>query len=241
MILYPAIDLHNGQVVRLLEGDITQQTVFSDDPLTIAQRWVDEGAAWLHIVNLDGAFGQASLNLQVLEAICQLGVPVQFGGGVRSLAQLEKALKLGVQRVILGTVALQQPQVVLDALTAFGAEAVCVGLDARDGYVATHGWQTASEVTPIELGNIMAGHGVRHALYTNVNRDGRMSGADISGTAALATATGLSVIASGGVNSLDDLRALQKTGVIAGAVTGMALYTGAFSLAAALAALVKGE
>lgn len=237
MILYPAIDLRGGRVVRLREGDPNQQTVFSDDPLSIARQWQDGGAQWLHMVNLDGAFGQASVNLNVLANVSQLGLPIQFGGGLRSLDDIAQALDLGASRVVLGTVAVQNPQLVADAVARFGAEAICIALDARDGKVTTHGWQTVSDTTPSALGQALASVGVRHALYTDVKRDGGLQGVDVAGTSALAHDTGLNVIASGGVSQLSDLSALAQVSNIAGVIVGMALYTGQFSLAQALATL----
>lgn len=234
MILYPAIDLRGGRVVRLREGDPQQQTVFSDDPIATAQRWIAQGAQWLHVVNLDGAFGQDSPNFQIALAISRLGVPIQFGGGVRTLDQITLARRSGIQRVVLGTVAVQQPEIVIEAVRQHGSEAICVGLDARDGQIATHGWQVTSHHTPAALGRTMAQHGVRHVLFTDVARDGKLQGVNVEATVALARATGLAVIASGGIRDLDDLRALQASGAVAGAVIGMALYTGAFTLSQAL-------
>ena len=241
MIIYPAIDLRNGQVVRLQEGDPNRQTTFSSDPIAIGKQWIAAGAEWLHVVNLDGAFGDDSPNLLIAEQLAILGVPVQFGGGIRSLEQVEIALNLGISRVILGTVAIQEPQIVIDALTKYGAERICVGLDAKDGKVTTHGWQISSEVTPIELGNEMAKHGLVHALFTDVNRDGKLGGVNVQGTAEIARSTGLQVIASGGVGNLDDIQALTDTGIIAGAIVGMALYTQKFTLQEALSITRKTE
>jgi len=235
MILYPAIDLRGGRVVRLREGDPQQQTVFSDDPLAVARQWQAQGARWLHVVNLDGALGQSGPNLALLGQLAALGLPIQFGGGLRSMGDIEHALLLGAQRVVLGTVAIQKPGFVIETLERWGAERVTVALDARDGKVTTHGWQTISEQTPAEVGQYFAERGLCHALYTDVSRDGGLSGVDVEGTRALAEATGLHVIASGGVSSLDDLRMLAQTRVIAGAVVGMALYRGQFTLAEALA------
>ncbi|MFQ3645883.1 MAG: 1-(5-phosphoribosyl)-5-[(5-phosphoribosylamino)methylideneamino]imidazole-4-carboxamide isomerase [Anaerolineae bacterium] len=238
MILYPAIDLRHGRVVRLREGDPNQQTVFSDDPLATAQRWINQGAQWLHIVNLDGAFGQDSPNFQIALEISRLGVPVQFGGGIRTLEQIELALTGGIARVVLGTIAVQQPQIVIDAVQRYGPDAICVGLDARDGLITTHGWQVKSDLAPAELGREMARHGVRHVLFTDVSRDGKLQGVNVEATVELAQQTGLDVIASGGVNKLEDIRHLSASGVVGGVVIGMALYTGAFTLLEALQAVL---
>jgi len=235
VIIYPAIDLRGGRVVRLKEGDPNRQTVFSDDPVATARRWMDEGAAWLHMVNLDGAFADQNANGLILEQVAKLGVPVQFGGGLRRLEDMQRAIDQGATRIVLGTVAVQQPELVIEAVTRWGAEQICVGLDARDGKVTTHGWQSVSEITPADLGRMMAAQGVRHALYTDVSRDGALTGVNVESTAELARQTGLQVIASGGVGSIEDIRRLVATGVVAGAIIGMALYEGRVQLREALA------
>lgn len=240
MIVYPAIDLRRGRVVRLRHGDPAQETVHSDDPVAVAERWRAAGATWLHVINLDGALGEATLALDALRAIAAVGLPVQFGGGLRSLDDAALALKAGAARVILGTLAVQQPDRAGEAVRRFGAEAVAVALDARGERVATHGWQQVSAWTPAELGARFAQMGVMHALYTDVSRDGDLSGVNVEATAALARATGLAVIASGGVASLDDVRRLRATGAVAGVVIGQALYTGAFALEEALRAAEEG-
>ena len=236
MIIYPSIDIRGGQVVRLKEGRADQQTVFGSDPVAAAQRWIDEGAAWLHVVNLDGAFADANDNLAVIEKIAALGTPVQFGGGIRSLENIGQTLALGVTRVVIGTVAVQNPQIVAQALAKYGAEAICVGLDARDGKITTHGWQTATDLTPVDFGQQMRELGTIHALYTDVNRDGGLSGSNVEGTISLGRETGLQVIASGGVSSVPEIRTLAASGAVAGAIIGMALYTGQLSLVDALEA-----
>jgi phosphoribosylformimino-5-aminoimidazole carboxamide ribotide isomerase len=240
MIIYPAIDLRGGKVVRLKEGNPNQQTVFSDDPLATAQGWIDQGAAWIHMVNLDGTFANANDNGRILESVARLGVPVQFGGGMRTMSDIEGAFERGASRVVLGTILVQQPDVSLEALERWGAERICIGLDARDGKIATHGWQTTADMTPTELGKQMAAQGARHALYTDVSRDGKLGGVNIEGTAQLARETGLGVIASGGVSKLDDIRGLAATKAVAGVVIGMALYMGQIQLSDALA-IAGGE
>jgi|SRR5690606_13973073 len=236
MIVYPAIDIRRGRVVRLVHGDPERETVHGDDPVAVATRWRDAGAEWLHVVNLDGALGEAAQALDVLQAIAALGVPVQFGGGLRSLDDAARALDAGASRVILGTLAVREPEQAGEAVARFGADAVAVALDARGDRVATHGWQQVSAWTPAELGRRFAEMGVRHALFTDVSRDGDLSGVAVEATAALARETGLAVIASGGVAGLDDLRALRAAGDIAGVVIGKALYTGALRLEDALEA-----
>ncbi len=235
MIVYPAIDLRGGKVVRLKEGDPNRQTVFSDDPVQTAKQWIGQGAQWIHMVNLDGTFASANDNERILDGVAQLGVQVQFGGGMRQMGDIERAIDRGAMRVVLGTVAVQQPEVVVEALERWGTERICLGLDARDGKITTHGWQTQSDITPVELGKQMAARGVRHALYTDVSRDGLLQGVNVEGTAKLGEETGLQVIASGGVGTIDDIRRLTDRGGIAGVVIGMALYTGQVKLSEALA------
>jgi phosphoribosylformimino-5-aminoimidazole carboxamide ribotide isomerase len=237
MIIFPALDLRGGRVVRLTLGDPNQQTTYSDDPVATAQRWKDAGAAWLHVINLDGALGDLPDLPGVLGGIAALGLPVQFGGGLRTLDDAARAFDAGVSRVILGTPVVKEPEIAGKAVDRFGAEAVAVALDARDGFVAAHGWQSASPWTPADLGKTVAAMGVRWALFTDLGRDGLLTGANVDATAALARETGLNVIASGGVASIDDVHALATAQpLLAGVVIGKALYNGALSLEAALAA-----
>jgi len=197
MIIYPAVDVRQGRVVRLRYGDPTQETVHSDDPLATAEQWKNAGAEWLHVVNLDGALGEAPLALDMLRALAGLGLPVQFGGGLRSLDDAQRALEAGATRVVLGTLVVQSPDLASAAVERFGAEAVTVALDAKGDQVTTYGWQEVSAWTPVALGQHFAALGVIHALYTDVSRDGDLSGVNVETTAALARATGLSVLASG--------------------------------------------
>lgn len=236
MIIYPAIDLRGGRVVRLKEGDPERQTVFSDDPLKTARQWINDGAQWLHMVNLDGAFAAANDNGAILEKAAALGVPVQFGGGLRTMDDIADAFKRGASRVVLGTIAIENPDVVRQVVDRWGADAVCVALDARDGTVTTHGWQKSSGRTSTDVGLEMVKLGVRHALYTDVSRDGGLEGVNVAATIALAQATGLDVIASGGVSEIGDIELLEASGAVAGAVIGMALYEGRMTLPEALAA-----
>lgn len=234
MIIYPAIDLRGGKVVQLVEGDPNQQTTFSDDPIAIAEKWIEQGAEWLHIVNLDGAFGDSNQNGDILEQIAEFDIDIQFGGGLRTMDDIIEAFERGASRVILGTIAIKEPQVVADAVRQFGKEAICVALDAKNGKVTTHGWQETSEVTPIEFGQYMVELGVIHALYTDVSRDGHLQGVNVADTIALGKETGLQVIASGGVSTLEDIRQLSASEYVAGAIIGTALYTGKFTLTQAL-------
>ena len=234
MNIYPAIDLRNGQVVRLKYGDPNQQTVFEVDPLKVARRWSEAGAAWLHVVNLDGAFGDdasaAAKNRALLKPLCEVGLRVQFGGGVRSLSDIETVLALCVERVILGTIAIEQPTIVVEAIKAFGAAHIVVGLDARDGQVKTRGWQNDGGSDAITIGRQLRSSGVELIVHTDIGRDGVLSGVNAAASIALARETGLKVIASGGVNSIEDVKSLKNQPEIEGVIIGRALYTGAIDL-----------
>ena len=245
MILFPAIDLRHGRCVRLLQGDPDAETVFSDDPAAMARSWARQGAEWLHVVNLDGAFGDAAnagadnlpVNLRRLREIrAAVDLPIQFGGGIRSLEDVSLALSLGADRVILGTIAVRNPDIVRRALARFGPERIVVGIDARHGMVATHGWLTTSNVRADDLARAMAAVGVQRVIYTDISRDGMLSGVNVAASVALARASGLQVIASGGVGKLDDILALthRDDDGIEGVVIGLALYTGQFTLEEAL-------
>ena len=240
MLIYPAIDLLEGKVVRLREGDPKQRSVFSADPVATARQWIDRGAEWLHMVSLDGTFGAANQNLAILENVAQLNVNVQFTGGLRDIDALQRATDAGASRMVIGTLAARDPAAAADAIGRFGAERVAVALDAKDGKVATHGWTELSQQTPIELGKRLRELGAVHALYTDISRDGGMAGVNIADTVALAKATGLQVIASGGVSALTDIEELARSGAVAGAIIGMALYRRTFSLEEALSAAGGG-
>ena len=237
MILYPAIDLKDGQAVRLVHGDMQRATVFTADPAAQARAFVEAGCAWLYLVDLNGAFAGAPVNAAPVEAILKAcPVPAQLGGGIRDMATIEAWLDKGLARVILGTVAVENPDLVRDAARAFPGH-VAVGIDARGGRVATKGWATDTDVDATDLARSFEDAGVAAIIYTDINRDGAMGGPNIAATEALARAVSIPVIASGGVSSLGDLSALKATGVIAGAISGRALYDGAIDLATALALL----
>jgi phosphoribosylformimino-5-aminoimidazole carboxamide ribotide isomerase len=239
MILYPAIDLKDGHAVRLLRGDMEKSTVFNEDPAAQARAFVAAGCEWLHLVDLNGAFAGAPVNAAPVEAILRdCKVPAQLGGGIRDMATIETWLAKGLERVILGTVAVEDPALVREAARAFPGR-VAVGIDARGGRVATRGWAEVTDVDATELAKSFEDAGVAALIYTDINRDGAMSGPNVAATAALARAVRIPVIASGGVASLDDLAALKASGVIAGAISGRALYDGAIDLGRALA-LLKG-
>ena len=237
MILYPAIDLKDGAAVRLIHGDMDRATVFNTDPTAQARAFVDAGCTWLHLVDLNGAFAGQPVNAAPVEAIlAACKVPVQLGGGIRDMATIEGWLAKGLARVILGTVAVENPALVRDAAKAFPGQ-IAVGIDARNGRVATKGWATETGIMVTDLARSFEDAGVAAIIYTDILRDGAMGGPNILATEALARAVSIPVIASGGVSSLADLLALRDTGVIAGAISGRALYDGAIDLGAALAAL----
>ncbi len=237
MILYPAIDLKDGQAVRLLRGEMDRATVFNDDPAAQARAFVDAGCTWLHLVDLNGAFAGSPVNAASVEAIlATCKVPTQLGGGIRDMATVERWLDKGLTRVILGTAAVEDPALVHAAARAFPGQ-VAVGLDARDGRVATRGWAEETTLMVTDLARRFEDAGIAAIIYTDIDRDGAMGGPNIAATEALARAVAIPVIASGGVSSLADLVALRDTGVIAGAISGRALYDGALDLRAALRAL----
>jgi phosphoribosylformimino-5-aminoimidazole carboxamide ribotide isomerase len=237
--VYPAIDLRGGKVVRLKEGDPARMTSYSDDPAETARRWLGMGAKWLHVVNLDGAFGEGdTANQQALLSILKIanefGASVQFGGGLRSLDSISQALNLGVSRTVLGTIAVEQSDVVTNALKKFGAGKIAVGIDARDGVVRVRGWQSDGGVSAQDLALQMRILGLSTIIFTDVSRDGMGHGLNISATRALADISGMDVIASGGVHTIEDVTIARKAG-LAGAIIGSALYEGTIDLKEALA------
>ena len=237
MILFPAIDLKDGNAVRLVHGDMEQTTVFNDDPAAQAKAFVAAGCEWLHLVDLNGAFAGEPVNATPVEAILKAcPVPTQLGGGIRDMATIERWLDKGLARVILGTVAVENPDLVREAAKAFPGQ-VAVGLDARNGRVATRGWAEETAVMVTDLAKSFEDAGIAAIVYTDILRDGAMKGPNIDATADLARAVTIPVIASGGVSSMADLVALKATGVISGAISGRALYDGAIDLSAALNAL----
>ena len=236
--IFPAIDLRAGRVVRLKEGDPARMTAYSYDPAETARRWLREGASWLHVVNLDGAFGENDhVNLSTLELILSVaksfGARVQFGGGLRSLISVERALDLGVSRVVLGTVAVEQPELVAESLSRFGENRIAVGIDARDGVARVRGWKDDSGITAMDLALQLRSVGLRTIIFTDVRRDGLGSGLNIDATRELAEVSALDVIASGGVHTLEDVTAARDAN-LSGVIIGRAIYEGTLDLKVAL-------
>ncbi|MEW5248686.1 1-(5-phosphoribosyl)-5-[(5-phosphoribosylamino)methylideneamino]imidazole-4-carboxamide isomerase [Microbulbifer sp. 2201CG32-9] len=234
MIVIPAIDLKNGQCVRLRQGEMEEATVFSDDPLGTARHWVEQGARRLHLVDLDGAFAGNPVNGEVVTAIAGAfpQLPVQIGGGIRDLHTIEHYLDAGVSWVIIGTAAVKDPQLVKDACREFEGH-IIVGLDAKDGLVATEGWAEVSSLQATELARRFADCGTSAIVYTDIARDGMMQGVNIPATLAMARAVQVPVIASGGVSSMGDIKQLLEAGEIYGAITGRAIYEDKLNLRAA--------
>lgn len=226
MKLYPAIDVLGGRAVRLLYGKRDQVTDYGD-PVDCAKRWVDEGAEILHVVDLSGAFGEEGGFEKVLERIAKLGVPVQSGGGLRSMAEIHRRFRAGADRVVLGTVCVEQPEVLYEAVERY-RDKIVAGIDAKDGRLAVRGWTQLADKDAFEFGCEAKALGVTDAVFTDIGRDGALSGVNVEETVRMGE-TGLNIIASGGVRDLSDLRALQAQGVY-GVILGRALYTGAISL-----------
>lgn len=235
-IIYPAIDIRGGKCVRLLQGDYNQETIYGDSPLAMAQQWAAQGAQWVHLVDLDGAKAGQPINDEVVCEIARtLDVPVQIGGGLRRMEDIDRYIENGVSRVILGTAAIQDQPFAEQVLAKYG-DKVAIGIDARDGYVATHGWLETSEVTAEELAKVLISKGAETFIYTDIARDGTLAGPSTESTVRLARAIGKTVIASGGVSMEQDLLELAqyaKDGV-GGAIVGKALYTERINLAQAL-------
>lgn len=244
MIIYPAIDLKDGKVVRLIQGRMEEATVYGEDPAAIAVDFMVKGSKYLHLVDLNGAFSGEPVNDEAIRNIVQStegsALQIQVGGGIRTLKRIEELLNLGVERVILGTVAVRDPKLVEEAVKRYG-ERVIVGIDARDGMVAVQGWAEGTNVKAEELGSAMKDAGVSRIIFTDISRDGMLGGPNVKSTVRMAEATKLQIIASGGISALADLTDLKKEadrGIsIEGAIVGKALYSGAFTLEEALEAI----
>jgi phosphoribosylformimino-5-aminoimidazole carboxamide ribotide isomerase len=241
MLVIPAIDLREGRSIRLKQGRKEDVTVYDGQPLEIAQSYQDDGARMLHIVDLDGAFSDPnSRNLEVLrEIIRKIDIPAQFGGGLRSYQDVEDVLELGVSRVVIGTLAVESPETLLRVVRSFGGERIAVGIDAKNGQVMTRGWEKAGKVSALELAQEVAALGVERIIYTDVARDGMLTGVNIEQTCMIARESGLRVTASGGVSSLEDLKRLRTASGcgIDSVIVGKALYEGRFTLKEALQTL----
>ena len=238
LTIYPAIDLRDGRCVRLEQGDPDRETTFSDDPASMARRWVSEGAQWLHVVDLDGAFTGERRNAQAIaEIVAAVDVPVQLGGGLRSIEAIRGAVDVGIARVVIGTAALERPELVEEAASEF-RERVAVGIDARDGFVATHGWKHTTDVKASDLAARMQALGASVIIYTDIGRDGMLKGPNVDATAGLARSLDIPVIASGGVTTVADVETIASfmSAGIEGVIIGRALYTAQFTLAEALSA-----
>ena len=242
MIIFPAIDMRGGKCVRLLKGDFQKETVFSDYPAEMARKWQEQGAEYLHLVDLDGALAGKSQNMETVKEILKaVDIPTELGGGIRTMEQIDSILEMGVTRVILGSVAVRNPELVKEACRNYGNRIV-VGIDAKDGIVAVDGWGVSGNMKAEELAKEMAAAGVRTIIYTDISRDGTLSGVNVEATVALAKAGGISVVASGGVKSMDDIIALkpyEKEG-IEGVIVGKSIYTGSLDLAQAIQVAKEG-
>jgi len=239
MILFPAIDLKDGRCVRLKQGDMAQVTVFNDDPADQATKFAAAGAEWIHVVDLNGAFAGRPLNAPAVTAIIAAAkVPVQLGGGIRDMSTIEAWLNAGIARVILGTVAVKTPELVRQACKAFPGK-VAVGIDARAGMVATEGWAETSSLAVEDLANRFVDAGVAAIIHTDIDRDGLLGGANVAASASLARAVPIPVIVSGGVSSIDDIKAVkaEATSGLAGVIAGRAIYDGRLDIGASIAVL----
>ncbi len=229
--IFPAIDLRNGQIVRLAQGDPLRQTTYGDDPRAQAEQFRAEGAEWLHVINLSGAFGEdAQANLKALAAIISVGLKVEFGGGIRDEETIKIPLEMGVERVFLGTAAIQNPALVDWALARYGAERIAADLGVREGQVMIKGWQESTPLTMLEVGKRFRQQGLAWCVLTDVRRDGVGTGVSVDSAVELQTASGLKVVASGGVSSLEDVRRVREAG-LAGVIIGRALYEGKVTIA----------
>lgn len=235
MRLYPAIDIKGGQCVRLRQGVFQDTTVYANDPSLVAQSFESDGAEYIHVVDLDGALLGCGANEEALiKLLKQISIPVEIGGGIRTLRDIEHRLELGVARVILGTKAVESLDFVKEALLSFGAEKIVIGIDAKDGRVAVHGWETVSDTDAVSMALAMKELGVKNIIYTDIAKDGMLSGPNLLQTKRLIEETGINIIASGGVSSLEDLEALERIGA-GGAILGKALYEKKVDLRSAVA------
>lgn len=241
--VYPAIDMKGGKCVRLYQGDYEQETVYGDSPFDMAKKFSDEGATWIHLVDLDGAKDGKKIHAdEVIRIAKELPVSVQIGGGIRTKDDVQFYLNNGVNRVIIGSLAISQPDLVVELIEEFGGESIVIGLDAKDGMVATHGWLETSTQSAVEVGQYFASKGAKHVIFTDIATDGTLQGPNLQANKELAEKTGLSIIVSGGISSLEDIAAvteLAKNTTVAGVITGKALYNNRFTLTEALQEAAK--
>lgn len=241
MQLYPAIDLKDGQCVRLKQGEFKEITVYSQKPEEVAALWQSQGATFLHLVDLDGALAGRSVNEKVIKKIADtVSIPIEIGGGIRSEEAIESMLSQGVARVIIGTKAVENPEFIREVVKKFGQDRIVAGVDAKDGMVAVEGWEKISGITASKLCNRMKEYGVRHIVYTDISRDGMLTGPNVEYTKKLTEETGMDIIASGGMSSMEDLRQLYHAGV-RGAIIGKALYEKRIDLKEAIEAFEKQD
>jgi len=232
--VFPAMDLKNGKVVRLAQGDPGRETIYSEDPEQVAGKWLSAGAMWIHVVDLDGALDESfTPNREALAAVLGAGARVQFGGGLRAIDEMAEVLESGVSRLILGTAAAESPELVQEAVDRFGPERIGIGIDVRSGKVRVRGWARDSGLEPLELARRLYEMGIRTVVHTDIQRDGLGQGLNVEASQSLAEASGLSVIGSGGVASLNDVRRARESG-LSGVIIGRALYEGSIALPEAL-------
>ncbi|MBD7945657.1 MULTISPECIES: 1-(5-phosphoribosyl)-5-[(5-phosphoribosylamino)methylideneamino]imidazole-4-carboxamide isomerase [Psychrobacillus] len=236
--VYPAIDMKGGKCVRLYQGDYDQETIYGDSPFEMAKKFANEGATWIHLVDLDGAKDGEKIHAnEVIRIANELPVKVQIGGGIRSKEDVSYYLDNGVSRVIIGSLAISQPELVAELIEEYGGDRIVIGLDAKDGMVATHGWLETSGKSAVEVGQYFASKGAKHVIFTDIATDGTLQGPNLKANKELAEATGLSIIVSGGISSLEDIGAvaeLAKISSVSGVITGKALYNNRFTLSDAL-------
>lgn len=240
MRLYPAIDIINEQAVRLVQGDYSKETIYDKDPVKVAKKWEAAGASFIHVVDLDGALDGTWKNKNVISDIVKsVAIPVQTGGGIRTIKDIKERLEVGINRVILGTVAIKNPAIVEEAVKQFGSKAIVVGIDAKDGMVAVHGWEEVSDMSALELCIKVKAMGVQTIIYTDIAKDGMMQGPNIEQTKNLIKLTDMDIIASGGVSCYDDLKHVQEIQA-EGVIIGKALYTNVIDLNEAIRLYEKG-
>lgn len=230
MILFPAVDIKDGSAVRLKQGRADKKTVFFSDPAQAAAQWKEQGAQWLHVVDLDGAFSSKGINLEIVkEIVRKTGLSVQLGGGIRSIKDIETRLNAGIKRVIIGTAAYENPDMLGEAVKNFGEARIACGIDAKNGRIAVKGWVESAEISPLDMAVRVRDQGVTTIIYTDISKDGMLEGPNIEATSRLIENTGLNIIASGGISSIEDIVRCAKIGAY-GAITGQAIYSGAIDL-----------